>query len=69
MAESVLRQKSYVFVHFLLAQKTNQKRAPKMTTSAWPYARYTGLIGATVQSEVRAIFGLPTHHHLLNCTT
>jgi hypothetical protein len=50
------------FVHFLLAQKTNQKRAPEMTTSNWPYARYTGLIGATGQSEVRTISGLPSHH-------
>jgi hypothetical protein len=41
-----------LLVHFLLAQKTNQKRAPKMTTSNCPYARYTCLIGATGQSEV-----------------
>jgi hypothetical protein len=30
-----------IFVHFLLAQKTNQKRAPKIPTSAILSARYT----------------------------
>jgi hypothetical protein len=47
-------------VHFLLAQKTNQKRAPEMTTSTCPCACYTGLIGATGQVEVRTISGLPS---------
>jgi hypothetical protein len=58
-----------LFVHFLLAQKTNQKRAPEMTTSILPFARYTSLIGATVRTEVRtpdssgqAISGLPAHN-------
>ena len=31
-----------------------------MTTSPRPYARYTGLIGATGQAEVRTISGLPS---------
>jgi hypothetical protein len=35
-----------------------------MTTSARPYARYTGLIGATGLAEVRSISGLPTHLYL-----
>jgi hypothetical protein len=45
------------FVHFLLAQKTNQKKAPEMTTSAKTGACYTSLDGATVLSEVRTISG------------
>ena len=47
------------FVHFLLAQKMNQKRAPETITSAMPYARYACLIGATGMAEVRAVSGLP----------
>ena len=39
-------------VHFLFAQKTNQKRAPKMPTSACLGACYTSLIGATKQAAV-----------------
>jgi hypothetical protein len=54
------------FVHFLFAQKMNQKRAPEMATSAKPGARYTGLNGATVLTEVRTISGLPSRHHLEN---
>jgi len=50
----------YSSVHFLFAQKTNQKRAPKMTTSTKMDARYTGLNGASILFEVRTIFGLPT---------
>ena len=42
-------------VHFLLAQKTNQKRVPEMPTSPRPCACYTSLIGATGQAEV--LFG------------
>jgi hypothetical protein len=52
-----------VFVHFLLAQKMNQKRAPEMTTSAFFSARYTSLIGATKKAEVRTISGLPSRRH------
>jgi len=32
-----------------------------MKTSTWPSARYTGLIGAIGQAEIRTISGLPTH--------
>jgi hypothetical protein len=39
-------------VHFLLAQKMNQKRAPKMPTSAFLSARYTCLNGATKKAAV-----------------
>ena len=35
-----------------------------MTTSTRPYARYTGLVGATGRAEVRTISGLPTRCHL-----
>jgi len=58
--------KSRNYVHFLLVQKMNQKRAPEMTNSARTYACYTSFIGATVRAEFRAISGLPTHSHLQN---
>jgi hypothetical protein len=45
------------FVHFLLAQKMNQKRAPEMPTSAFLGARCTSLNGATKKAAVRAISG------------
>jgi hypothetical protein len=45
------------FVHFLFAQKMNQKRAPEMTTAACLYARYTGREGATENAEVRSVSG------------
>jgi len=53
----------------LPAQKTNQKRAPEMITFAWPCACYTGLIGATVQTKVRTISGMPAHLILLKLFT
>ena len=37
-----------------------------MTNFVQTYARYTGLIGATVWPKFRTISGLPTHSHLLN---
>jgi hypothetical protein len=40
-----------------------------MTTSAKTGACYTSLYGATVLAEVRAISGLPSHHHLLYSVT
>jgi hypothetical protein len=53
-------------VHFFCSSKRNEpkKRAPEMPTSSKTGACYTGLIGATVLSEVRAISGLPSHHQL-----
>jgi hypothetical protein len=47
-------------VHFLLAQKTNQKRAPEMTNSPRSYARYASLFGATDRAEFHTISGLPS---------
>jgi hypothetical protein len=41
-----------------------KKRRPEMITFVWPYARYTSLIGATGQSKVRAISGLPSRRHI-----
>jgi len=41
-----------------------KKKRPEMPTSAKTGACYTGLIGATVLSEVRTISGLPSHLHL-----
>jgi len=58
-----------LFVHFLLVQKTNQKRTAEIITSACTYARYTGYVGATVQPEVRAISALPTRRDLLSVST
>jgi len=40
-----------------------------MTTSAKTGACYTGLIGATVLSEVRAISGLHARRYLFNSLT
>jgi hypothetical protein len=49
-----------VYVHFFCSSKRNEpkKRAPEMPTSNKTGACHTGLIGATVLSEVRAISGL-----------
>src|SRR5664280_1755438 len=46
------------FVRFFCSSKRNEpkKRAPEMLTSAKTGACYNGLIGATVLSEVRAIW-------------
>jgi hypothetical protein len=41
-----------------------KKRTPEMLTSAKTGACYTGHIGATVLSEVRAISGLPSRLNL-----
>ena len=46
-----------LFVHFLFAQKMNQKRAPETTTSEFLSARYTGHEGATKKTEVRTVSG------------
>jgi len=59
MLISYFKKMSLFFVHFLFAQKTNQKRAPEMTNFAIPYARYTGHKGATGMSKFRSISGLP----------
>src|SRR5664280_1374249 len=50
-----------ISVHFFCSSKRNEpkKRAPEMPTSAKTGACYTGLIGATVLSEVRTISGFP----------
>jgi hypothetical protein len=58
-------------VHFFCSSKRNEpkKRRPEMPTSAKTGACYTGLVGATVLAEVRAISGLPSHHHLLYSVT
>jgi hypothetical protein len=68
LSESSLRlvllffQKQYV--HFFCSSKRNEpkKRAPEMTNFVHTYARYTGLIGATVWPKFRAISGLPSHY-------
>jgi hypothetical protein len=46
-----------MIVHFLLAQKMNQKRAPEMPTAAFLGARYTSQVGATKKAAVRTISG------------
>jgi hypothetical protein len=53
----------------LLAQKTNQKKAPEMTTSTRPCACNTSHIGATGRAEVRTISSLPSRRHLYNTVT
>jgi hypothetical protein len=54
-------------VHFFCFSKRNEpkKKSPEMITSAKTGARYTGLNGATVLAEVRAISGLPSHDSIL----
>ena len=53
-----------MLVHFFCSSKRNEpkKRAPEMTNFVHTYARYTGLIGATVWPKFRAISGLPSRY-------
>jgi hypothetical protein len=55
-----------VSVHFFCSSKRNEpkKRSPEMPTSDKTGARYTGLIGAIVLSEVRTISVLPSRRNL-----
>jgi hypothetical protein len=68
--ESTKEKAPYIFYyfHFFCPSKRNEtkKKRPEMITFAWPYARYTSHIGATGQSKVRAISGLPTRRYLYN---
>jgi hypothetical protein len=50
----------FSFVHFLPAQKMNQKRAPETPTPAFLSARYTCHTGATKKPVVRAVSGFST---------
>jgi hypothetical protein len=52
---------------FLFTQKERTKeKVPEMPTSGKMGACNTGLIGATILPEVRAISGLPSRRHLSN---
>jgi hypothetical protein len=51
---------------FLLTLKERTKeKAPEITNSALPYARYT-ILRATGKAEFRTISGLPSRYYFLN---
>ena len=56
----------YYSARFFCPSKRNEpkKKSPEMTNFVHTYARYTGLIGATVWPKFRAISGLPTRRDL-----
>jgi hypothetical protein len=58
---SVLCSSKYFSVHFFCSSKRNEpkKKRPETISLPFRYARYTGLIGATLQAKLRAVSGLP----------
>ncbi len=44
-------QYSFIFINYFLltVKESSKEKPPEMITFGWPYARYTGLEGATVQ--------------------
>jgi hypothetical protein len=51
----------FSFTFFSKPKESNKEKAPETISLAFRYARYTGLIGATLQSKLRAVSGSPPH--------
>jgi hypothetical protein len=53
---------SILFLTFFSSPKeSNKEKAPETISLDFRYARCTGLVGATLQSKLRAVSGSPPH--------